>query len=97
MAHTHARRQQLDIKQEHRIFSAYVKASFPENTNGIASSLVWGDDLIHVYTFTLWDRDWPMIAHTYSRYGEACFHSSWEGASNVVRAMGHHLNVCTPE
>lgn len=90
------RREQLDyIKQEHRIFSAYLKAVFPDNTNDIVSSLVCGDDFVHIYTFTLWDEYWPMVVHTYSRHGDTFRGlASWEwAASNPVATMGGHLVV----
>ena len=67
---------QLDfIKQEHRVFSAYLKTSFPDKTDEIASSLVYGGDFIHVYAFSLCVEPWPIVLHTYSKHGNACFRS----------------------
>ena len=92
---THVKRQQLAyIKQEYHIFSACFKASFPENSDGIASSLVYGDDFLHFYAFRLRDGKLRMAVHTYSRDGNTSFHPTlFDWTSSADPTMNDHLNV----
>ena len=77
------------MKKEHRIFSAYFKASFPEYANGIVSSLVWGDDFIHMYTVNLLHESFPMIAHTYFKHGNPSFLTMWFGDEELSKCTYH--------
>ena len=80
------------IKQEHRIFSDYIKASFPDNLNNVASSLVCGDDFIHQYA--LRHENSLLIVLSFSKHGNASFHSACANVE-LVEAMESHLNVRT--
>ena len=85
---------QLDfIKQEHRVFSAYLKTSFLDKTDEIASSLVYGGDFIHIYAFSLCVEPWPIVLHTYSKQGNACFQSVRKGFSNDLNDIKGYLHV----
>jgi hypothetical protein len=89
------RLQRLDyIEQEHRIFSAYVQASFSDNIDRsrIFSSLVVGDNFIHSYNFASVGGSLLSI-RTYSRYGSSCFRGAWGGDPDAHKAMSDYLKV----
>jgi hypothetical protein len=61
------------IKREHKVYSIYYEASFPDNIYAIASSLVFGDDFIHSYNLEFpYDNLGLLIVRTYSRHNSTC-------------------------